>query len=96
MCQQDAQQRAMPQYVWTPIITSDHSLRNKSLRARNKVAHVELLRGLVPRYAVTMTYRNQQRKKNKISCPPEKKSKAKNNDDFRKVVISDKMQKNKK
>ena len=26
----------------------------------------------------------------KISCPPEKKSKAKNNDDVRKVVISDK------
>ena len=85
----------MPQDVWTPVITSDHSLRNKSLRARNKVAHVELLRGLVPRYAVTVIYRNQQRKK-KISIPPEKKSKAKNNDDFRKVVISDKMQKTKK
>ena len=41
----------------------DHSLRNKSLRARNKVAHVELLRGLVPRYAVTVIYKNQQRKK---------------------------------
>ena len=50
---------------------------NKILRARNKVAHVELMRGLarpVSRYAVTVTYRNQQRKK---------KSKAKN-----KVVIS--------
>ena len=48
--------------------TNDHSLRNKSLRGRNKVAHVELLRGLarpVPRYAVTVIYRNQQRKKQK-------------------------------
>ena len=26
--------------------TNDHGLRNKILRARNKVAHVELLRGL--------------------------------------------------
>ena len=83
----------MPQDVWTSMITSDHSLRNKSMRARNKVAHVELLRGLVLRYAVTVIYRNQQRKKKKISCPPEKKSKAKNNDNIRKVVISDKMQK---
>ena len=59
----------MPHDVWTPMITSDHSLRNKSLRARNKVAHVELLRGLVPTT-----------QEKKISCPPEKKSKAKNND----------------
>ena len=28
------------------MITSNHGLRNKSLRARNKVAHVELLRDL--------------------------------------------------
>ena len=77
------------------MITSDHSLRNRSLRARNKVAHVELLRGLVPRYAVTVIYRNQQRKKKKISCPPEKKSKAKNNDGVRKVVMSNKMQETK-
>ena len=60
------------------MITTDHSLRNKSMRRRNKVAHVELLL----RYAVTV----------KISCPPEKKSKVKNNDNVRKVVISDKMQ----
>ena len=71
----------MPHDVWTPMLTSDHSLRNKSLRARNKVAHVELLRGLarpVPRYAVTVIYRNQQRKKQKkIFCPPKKRSKVK-------------------
>ena len=42
MCQQDAPQRAMPSDVWTPMITTDHSLRNKSMRRRNKVAHVEL------------------------------------------------------
>ena len=86
--------RAMPHDVWTPMITSDHSLRNKSLRARNKVAHVELLRGLVrpvPRYAMTVIYRNQQRKKQRFSVFRKKKSKAKNknnNDDFRKVVTS--------
>ena len=80
--------------VWRPMITSDQGLRNKSLRGRNKFAHFELLRGLarpVPRYAVTVTYRNQQRgKKNFLSS--EKKSKAKSkkyNDDFQKVVISD-------
>ena len=64
---------------------TDHSLRNKSMRRRNKVAHVELLRGLVLRYAVTVN----------ISCPPEKKSKVKNNDNVRKVVISDKIQEKK-
>ena len=68
------------------MITTDHSLRNKSMRRRNKVAHVELLRGLVLRYGVTV----------KISCPPEKKSKVKNNDNVRKVVISDKIQEKKK
>ena len=76
----------MPSDVWTPMITTDHSLRNKSMRRRNKVAHVELLRGLVLRYAVTV----------KISCPPEKKSKVKNNDNVRKVVISDKIQEKKR
>ena len=43
---------------------------NKILRARNKVAHVELMRGLarpVSRYAVTVTYRNQQREKKEQS-----------------------------
>ena len=68
MCSQNAQQRAMPRDVWTPMITSDHSLRNKSLPARNTVAHLELLRELarpVPRYAVIVIYRNRQRKKQK-------------------------------
>ena len=63
------------------MITINPSLRNKSLRARNKVAHVELLRGLarpVPRYAMTVIYRNQQRKKQKkFSVFWKKKSKAK-------------------
>ena len=62
----DTQQHSMPHDVWTPMITINPSLRNKSLRARNKVAHVELLRELarpVPRYALTVIYRNQQRKK---------------------------------
>ena len=55
------------------IITSDHSLRNKSLPPRSEVAHDdELLRELarpVPQYAVTVIYKNQQSKKQKkIFC----------------------------
>ena len=78
------------------MITSDHSLRNKNLRPRYKVAHVELLRGVVrpvPRYAVTVIYRDQQCKKQKIFSVFRKKrakpNTKKNSDDFRKVVISD-------
>ena len=44
------------------MLKSNPSLRNKSLRARNKVANVGLLQGdarPVPRYAVTETYGNQ-------------------------------------
>ena len=81
MCLQNAQQRAMPHDVWTPMITSDHSLRNKSLPARNKVAHLELLRELarpVPRYAMTVIYRNQQRKKqHRFSVLRKKRAKPK-------------------
>ena len=86
----------MLQDVWTPMITSNLNLRNKSLRGRNKVAHVQLLGGLarpVPRYAVTVIYRNQQRKNQKDFLSSEKKTKPKtkeNNDDFWKVVISNK------
>ena len=61
--------------VVTPMLTTNLSFRNKSLRARNKVALVEFLGGLarpVPRYAVTVT----QDKKYFMSS--EKKSKAKN------------------
>ena len=46
MCWQDAQRRLMSRGVWTSVLTSNHSHRNKILRDRNKVAHVELLRGL--------------------------------------------------
>ena len=71
----------MPYDVLTPMITINPSLRDRSLGVRNKVAHVELLRGLarpVTRYAVTVIYGNQQRKKTKnIFCPPKKKSNAK-------------------
>ena len=72
------------------MITSEHSLRNKSLRARNKVAHVELLRGLVMRYAVAVIYKNQNaRKKQEFLSSEKEEQSKKNNDDFRKVVISD-------
>ena len=53
----------------------------------------------MPQYAVTVIYRNQQCKKKRFSVFQKEKSKAKNkkiNDDFRKVIISDKMQKSKK
>ena len=66
--------------VWTPMITSDPSLRNKSLRPRNKVAHVELLQVLVrpvPRYAVTVIYRHQQRKNKEDFLFSKKKSTTK-------------------
>ena len=61
------------------MITNDHSIRNKSLRGRNNVAHVELLRGLarpVLRYAVTVIYRNQQRKKQKRFAALRKKKQS--------------------
>ena len=54
LIEQDTQRHSMPHDVWTPMLT-----HNKSLLARNKVAHVELLRELarpVPRYAVTVIY----------------------------------------
>ena len=63
MCQQDAQWRSMPHNVWTLMITSNHSLRNKSLRA-----YVELLQGgvrLVQQQAVTVNYGNRLRKTQK-------------------------------
>ena len=83
----------MPHDVWTPMITINPSFRNKSLQARNKVAHVELLRELarpLQRYAVTVIHRNQQRKKTKIFLCFSKEQgqkQTKNNDDFWKVVL---------
>ena len=74
--------------VWTAMLTSNPILRNKSLRARNKVAHVELLREFarpVPQYAVTVTYGNI-----KVFLSSEKRAKleTKNfNTDFRKVFF---------
>ena len=68
------------------MLTSNPSLRNKSLRARNKVANVGLLQGdarPVPRYAVTETYGNQ-------DFLSKTKSKTKGpfyNNNFRNVVI---------
>ena len=68
MSYQDTQPRSMSLDVWTPMLTSNPSLHNKSLLASNQVAHVELLRGYarpVPQYAVTVTYGNHQHKKQK-------------------------------
>ena len=60
----------MSQDVWTPMLTSNPSLRNKSLRARNNVAHFELLRGLRP-----VGTDNAGRKE--IFCPPKKEQSSK-------------------
>ena len=63
----------MPSDVLTPMLTNDLSIRNK-------VAHVELLQGLarpVPRYAVTVTYRNRYRMTKKYVLFSEKKAKLK-------------------
>ena len=70
MCYQDTQPRSMSLDVWTPLLTSNPSIRNKNLRARNKVAHVELLRGLWP-----VGTDNPGQKQ--IFCPPKKKAKLK-------------------
>ena len=64
MCLQDVQQRSMSLDILAPMLTSNPSLRNESLRARKKVAHVELLRGdarLEPRFAATATNGNRER-----------------------------------
>ena len=47
------------------MLTNNHCLRNKNFCARIEVAHVEPCRGvarLVPQYAVTATYKNQESK----------------------------------
>ena len=63
--------------AWTPINTNDHSLRNKSLRARNKVAHVELLRGLCRDMLWLWSIEtNNARNKKKIFCLPKKKEQS--------------------
>ena len=81
--------------VWAPMLTSNLSFCNKSLRAHNIVAHVELLRGdarPVPRYVVTVNELWEPITQDiKQSCPSKKKSKAKSksyNNDFRKIIIS--------
>ena len=51
------------------MLTSNPSIRNKSLRACYKVAHVEMLQGdapLEPRYALTAIYGNHERSIQKI------------------------------
>ena len=73
-------------------VTSNPSLCNKSLRARNKVTHVELLRGLCRDMLCLWSIETNNAKNQKIFCPPKKRAKLnarKYNDDFRKVVISD-------
>ena len=77
--------------------TNDHNQpqhSQKSMCARNKIAHVEFLRGdtrLVRGYAVTATHGNRERsRQKKIFVFWKKTSKTKEkfyNNDFRKIVI---------
>ena len=65
MCWQDTQRRSMPFNVWTPMLTSNPSLRNKSLRVCNEVTRVELLREIVRpvlQYPVSVTYNGKHKK----------------------------------
>ena len=77
--------------VWTPMLTSNHSLRNKSMRARKKVARVELLRGLCCDMLWPWPAETDNAGYKKIFCPPKKGAKLKTikyNNGLRKVVIS--------
>ena len=59
-----------------PMPTNNPSVRSKSLRARMKVAHAELLRRdarLVPQYAVNVTYGNRECRIQKRFFPSGKK-----------------------
>ena len=67
----------MPQDVWTPMITSNLSIRNKSLRARNKVARVDLLRGLCRYMLWLWPVGTDNAGHKKIFCPPKKKQSSK-------------------
>ena len=68
----------MPYDVWTPMITSNPSLRNKSLQARNKVVHVELLRSLCRDMLWLWSIETNNARNKKDFLFSEKKSKAKN------------------
>ena len=69
--------------IWAPMLTNNPSRRNKSLRARLKVTHVELFRRharLVPRYIATATYGNWNAQgAENIFCSPEKRARLGNN-----------------
>ena len=81
MCQQDTQRHSIP--LWTPMITSNPSFRNKSLRARNKVAHVELFREGCKACAATCCdcnlWKSRTQNTNFFFCFPEKKARLGNN-----------------
>ena len=75
--------RSISSDIWAPMLTNNHSLRNKNLRASLKDAHVELFRGdarLVPRYAMTGDlWKPRTHNAGKIFRPPEKRARLKNN-----------------
>ena len=71
----------MPLDLWTPMNTNDHSLRNKSVRARNKVSHMwnfcEGLRGLCRDMLWLWSIKTNNARNKKIFCLLKKRAKPK-------------------
>ena len=61
--------------VWTPMLTSNPNICNKSLRARNKVAHAELLQGLCCDMLWLWPVRTNNAGYKNIFCPPKNRAK---------------------
>ena len=89
MCCQDAQRRSMFLNVWTPMLTSNLSFHNKSLQARKKVAHIELLRGLCCGVLSLWPVGTDNAGHKEIFCLLKKRAKLKTKqfNDFREAVI---------
>ena len=92
MCKQDAERRSMSHDVWAPMLTTNPSLCNKSLRARNKVAHVEFcegIRGLCRDMLWLWPMRTDNAgHKNDYLSSEKKEQGSKHKNDFREVVVS--------
>ena len=80
--------------VWTPLLTSNPSLRNKPATSQQSRTCWTFARGCEACAAICCDcdlWKPITQDTKKIFCPPEKKSKAKNekyNNDFRKVIAS--------
>ena len=75
-------------HQWSQAITA---FATKACELVTKSHMLDFCKGLCRDMLWQWSIETNNARKKKISCLPEKKSKAKNNDDVRKVVISDKM-----